>query len=965
MIQKYVYFLLLVMLFACNRTKSPIDLVDPFIGTGGHGHTFPGACAPFGMIQISPDTRLEGWDGCSGYHYSDSIIYGFSQTHLSGTGVSDYGDFLITPQSGEFHFFRGNDSISGYRASFSHKNESASPGTYQVKLDNGIKVEILAGKRTGKFRIDFPPGEQYLLLDVEHRDQLIDYQIRIIDDHTIAVFRRSSAWARDQRLYFVMSFSRPWENIFSEDGSIEPDKSENLGSPKIGIKFNSDAGSELGISVALSSNGFDAAVDNLEAEQRGSNWKKFQSYSRGLWEKELSKIQVMGKKEDMVKLYSSLYHCMIAPNLFSDADGKFLGRDLVTHQADHDYFTVFSLWDTYRALHPLLTIIDSSRTVDFVRTLILQYEKGGSLPVWELSANETMCMIGYHSVPVIADAVMKGYGGFDKEKALEACIHSSNLNHLGLREYRSYGFIPAGAEPESVSKTLEYAYDDWCIARFANHLGKDSIEEIYLERSQYWKNLLDPESRFFRGKINNGFITPFIPEEVNFHYTEANAWHYSMYVPQDIVGWKKMIGGEQGLEKFLDKLFTADERTEGRNQADITGLIGQYAHGNEPSQHMAYLYNHTNSPHKAQQYVRRILNDLYSTQPDGLPGNEDCGQMSAWFVMSALGFYPVCPGSNRYEIGSPLFNIAKIKVGENKWFEIMADNNSGSNIYVQSVTLNGVLLDRNWLLHEELMSGGTIEFEMGPEPSNWGQVSSKPSENKSKTSFLPVPYLKEDIRSFKDSSLVDLGHLDPEARIFFSINEKEFEEFVEPIVLRGTSNLKFFAEKDGIRSRALHSRLVKIPSERKISIEYPYANQYSAGGNEALIDGIRGGGKFATGDWQGYHGVNLEAVVDLGKSTRINKLSMGFLQDWNSWIFFPKQVQFFSSEDSVTWDLRGVEFTEVDPKEEGSLLQDFKLRRSFEARFIKVVAVNRGKNPDWHKAPGDVCWIFADELVIE
>ena len=962
MSQKYVYFFLLPLLIACNSKREPFELVDPFIGTGGHGHTFPGATAPFGMIQMSPDSRLEGWDGCSGYHYSDSIIYGFSQTHLSGTGVSDYGDFLLTPQSGNLKFFRGNDSLPGYRLSFSHDNESAGPGWYKVRFDNKIKVGIVAGKRGGIYHIQYPEGDQYLSLDLEHRDQLLDYEIRIHDNRTITAYRRSSAWARDQRVFLALRFNRRIKTIIGEEGEIHDIKKTN-GLRKLGFEFEANESSQLEVSVGLSSVNHESAIANLEKEIGDKTLEQFQAYSKALWTKELGKIEVKGSREDRIKFYTSLYHSMIAPNLYSDVDGSYRGRDLLVHQAGHRYYTVFSLWDTYRALHPLLTIIDSARTVDFIRTFILQYQQGGTLPVWELSANETMCMIGYHSVPVIVDAVMKGYHGFDQDLALEASIFSSNLNHLGLRDYKNLGFIPAGSEPESVSKTLEYAFDDWCIALLAQKLGKDSLAAIYNERAQYWKNLYDPETKFFRARINNGYVTPFIPEEVNFHYTEANAWHYSMYVPQHLLEWIGYLGGPDELENFLDRLFTADEKTEGRKQADITGLIGQYAHGNEPSQHMAYLYNYSNSPWKTQKYVRTILNDLYSVKPEGLPGNEDCGQMSAWFVLSSLGFYPVNPASNQYLIGCPLFEESRIILGGNRVFQISAPNSSDENPYIQGAILNGEPLERNWITHQEIMEGGLLEFEMGAEPSQWGSGSFK--LNPGESDYVPVPFLKRDTRSFKDSSILDFGHIDPDVKIYYSINKSRYKGYEAPFSLNETALVRFYAEKEMLKSKVLESRLVKIPSERNISIKYAFANQYSAGGNDALIDGIHGGPKFATGDWQGYQGVNLEAVIDLGKETEVKSLSMGFLQDWNSWIFFPKQVQFYSSNDSVEWDLIDLRFTMVDPKEEGSLVQHFEVKKRFNSRFIKVVAINRGINPPWHKAPGDTCWIFADELEIQ
>jgi predicted alpha-1,2-mannosidase len=965
MMRKYVYFCYISLICSCADNSEPFSLVDPFIGTGAHGHTFPGATAPFGMIQISPDTRLDGWDACSGYHYSDSIIYGFSHTHLSGTGVSDYGDFLLTPQSESLFLNKGNDSTDGYRQAFDHANEKAGPGWYSVKLDKGIEVQVRSGTRSGMYRFKFPKQRKFLSLDLNHRDELLDHWIEIRDEKTILAYRRSSAWARDQRIYFVAKFNKPIQKLYSKKGEFKINPGQRINSKVLGMEFDRETGNELEVFVAISAVDSKGPLKNLEVEQGTLNFSQFSNFSKALWEKEFSKIQVSGgSKEDRIKFFTAFYHSLIAPNTYSDIDDRYRGRDMEIHKGDQNYYTVFSLWDTYRALHPLLTIIDSSRTVEMVNTLIKQYEQGGTLPVWELSANETMCMIGYHAVPVIVDAILKGNGGIDKKKALEACIHSSNLSHLGLPFFNSIGFIPAGKEPESVSKSLEYAYDDWCISRLAKFIGEDSIFLEYSQRSQYWKNLFDPETRFFRAKINNGFMEPFIPSEVNFHYTEANAWHYSMYVPHAIEEWRNLLGGPAKLEKFLDDLFDASEETAGRNQADITGLIGQYAHGNEPSQHMAYLYNYTGSPWKTQKMARQILNDLYKTGPEGLPGNEDCGQMSAWFIMSSLGFYPVCPGSNTYELGSPLFDYSRIMTGGNKFFEIVAHDNSEHNIFIQSAKLNGEQFSRSFLKHDEISRGGKLEFWMGAEPSSWAVDGSFEME-KVQSPITAVPFLKRDLRSFKESAMIEIGHFDERAKIQYSINGGAFKEYVQAFNFRESTDLKMFAEISGKRSPEIFSRFLKIPGNRTIKILHPYANQYSAGGNDALIDGIVGGPNFSTGDWQGFQVVNLEAIVDLGSEQVINKVSVGFIQDWNSWIFFPKQVQFYASTDSLNWDMKGVYFNLIDPKEPGSILQDFSYKRPFSARYIKILAINRGKNPSWHRAPGDSCWIFADEIRIE
>ena len=598
--------------------------VDPFIGTGGHGHTYPGATRPFGMVQLSPDTRLDGWDGCSGYHYSDDHIYGFSHTHLSGTGVSDYGDVLVMPGVGEPNFHNGADGEPGYRSPFRKETEEASPGYYKVHLDKGdIGVELTATDRVGIHRYRFPAGSRpYLIFDLNHRDELIDSSIKRFHRSGLVGHRRSRAWARDQRVHFFAKFSRQVEDF---DLRI----AEN----KACVKFAKGT-REVVVTVGISAIDTTEAHTNLTVEAPDFSFPRYRRLARAAWNGQLQKISIVGGTEAQRRtFYTALYHSCLAPNRYSDISKRYRGRDLKVHRApDFDYYTVFSLWDTFRAAHPLLTILEPERTNDFVRTMLAQYEQGGALPVWELASNETHCMIGYHAVPVIWDAYAKGIRGYDAELAFRAMVHSASQDDRGLPAYREQGFIPSEVEGESVSKTLEYAYDDWCIAQMAKALGNDEEHARFSARAQAYKNVFDPSTGFMRAKRNHKWVGPFHPEEVNLHFTEANSWQYSMFVPHDLDGLIELLGGRDALAAWLDRLFTAPSETSGREQADITGLIGQYAHGNEPSHHMAYLYCFAGQPWKTQDRVRQILDTLYSDQPDGLCGNEDCGQMSAWYV---------------------------------------------------------------------------------------------------------------------------------------------------------------------------------------------------------------------------------------------------------------------------------------------------------------------------------------------
>ncbi|HHG83427.1 MAG TPA: glycoside hydrolase family 92 protein, partial [Bacteroidetes bacterium] len=720
-------FLSVIALFICGcsqKSNTPKETssshhlcqyVNPFIGTGGHGHTFPGATLPFGMVQISPDTRLKGWDGCSAYHDSDSIIYGFSHTHLSGTGVSDYGDILFMPMTGPALLQNGHgiSPDSGYASRFDKTSETASPGYYSVFLkDYGIKAELTATERVGFHRYTAPISQEiHLILDLEHRDPLRESHITIHNHRKISGYRRSSAWAKDQWIYFQAEFSRPFTHHEIQTQNINAQINE----VKARFTFASAGDSALLVKVSISPTNKNGPPANMLAEIPGWNFDKIRQQADSIWNQQLHKIVVEGGTKTQQRIfYTALYHSMLAPNLFSDAKGNYRGMDGKSHalKASRQY-TVFSLWDTFRATHPLFTIIEQQRTEAFIQTFLRQYQEGGQLPVWELAGNYTGCMIGYHAISVIADAYLKGLRNFDAERALEAMQHSAEQNHLGLEYYKKQGFIGAGDESESVSKTLEYAYDDWCIAMMAKEMGKYAVYKKYIQRAQFYINLYDPKTGFFRAKMNGSWQEPFDPREVNFNYTEANAWQYSLFVPQDISGLIHLMGGKAQFVQHLDSLFLIGSTTTGREQADITGLIGQYAHGNEPSHHMAYLYSYAGESPKTQQRVREILQNMYHDQPDGLSGNEDCGQMSAWYVLSAMGFYPVTPGSDQYVIGSPLFSRTTIHLENGEVFRIVAEDVSAENMYIQSAELNGEPLGRLFLRQQDLMSGGELRLKMG------------------------------------------------------------------------------------------------------------------------------------------------------------------------------------------------------------------------------------------------------------
>ncbi len=977
--KKLFSFLFFLFSFFCfsqeNSSSEKLTLyVNPFIGTGGHGHTYPGATMPFGMMQLSPDTRLDGWDGCSGYHYSDEYIYGFSHTHLSGTGVSDYGDVLLMPTN-TVNFNNGASEEKGYRAHFSHENETASPGFYKVLLDDtNIEVELTVSKRSGIHHYNFPKNsKQIVILDLEHRDKVLSSEIKTISKTEISGHRHSDAWAKDQRLFYNIQFSRPYKNVTFLNEKTEGEK------VKAAFEFDASEGNELEIKVAISAVDEAGAKKNLEAEIGNKSFQQIKTEAETAWEQQLRKIEIETQndpdsyRDQKTIFYTALYHTMIAPNLYQDVDGRYRGMDLEIHQSnDFENYTVFSLWDTYRAAHPLYTIIEKDRTTDFINSLLAKYDEGGILPIWPLAANYTWCMVGYHAVPVISDAYIKGIRGFDAEKALQAMKHSAMQDKLGLKSYKELGFIPVEEESESVSKTLEYAYDDWTIAEMAKAMGKTEDYQLFSERAQNYKNVFDPQTKFMRGRFRNTWFAPFDPYEVNFNYTEANSWQYSFYAPQDISGLINLMDGKAEFEKQLDKLFTAKNETSGREQADITGLIGQYAHGNEPSHHMAYLYNFVNKPAKTQEKVHQILNEMYKNAPDGISGNEDCGQMSAWYVFSAMGFYPVTPASNQYIIGTPLFEKATINLEDGKKFEISAENLSDTNKYIASAKLNGKPLNRSFIYHSEIMAGGKLVFKMTDKPSNWATKDDEiPKTEITENLIVSAPFIAKGDIAFKNETEISLAVASEKTDIYYSLNDSEFKKYSKPFIISEETVLKTYAEQLpakpsarnlGKRSALLSTHFYKIDPNLSIKLETEYANQYNGGGDNALIDGVHGAIDFRTGAWQGYHDKDLKATVNLGSSKEVKTVSVNFLEDQRSWIFYPKDVSCSVSENGTDFTELPIQKIEAEiPSEEAGIKTiEFEINKNIQ--FIKISAKNFGALPKGHLGYGGKAWLFVDEI---
>jgi predicted alpha-1,2-mannosidase len=965
--RKFLFGFFLLFSLHPFAQKNYTQYVDPMFGTGGHGHTYPGAVLPHGMVQLSPDTRLDGWDGCSGYHYSDNYIYGFTHTHLSGTGCSDYGDILLMPMSGD-----PSPDNKVYGSKFSHANEKASPGYYSVKLDDDdILAELTATTRVGFHKYTFPStGKNNIILDLKHRDAVLESSITILNDHTVAGLRRSKAWADDQYVYFVIEFSEPfikngvWSNDLLTD-NVKLNQGKNL---KAWFQF---AGKTVMAKVALSGVSTEGAQKNLAAELPGWDFTRVKTAAQNTWNKELSKIDISSNNKSQLQIfYTALYHTMVVPNVNMDVDGQYRGRDNKIHTANgFTNYSVFSLWDTYRGAHPLYTIIDQKRTIDYIKSFLAQYQEGGRLPVWELSGCETDCMIGYHSVPVIVDAYMKGLTNFDTKLALEAMKKSATWDHLGLPAIIDHGFLEMDDEHESVSKTLEYAYDDWCIAEFAKKLGSEMDYKNYIRRAQSYKNLLDVKTGFMRPRKNGNWISPFDPKEVNNNFTEANSWQYSFYTPQDINGYLDMIGGRKKLEEKLDKLFSENSQTTGRDQSDITGLIGQYAHGNEPSHHIAYLYNFAAAAFKTQEKIHQIMNEMYHAAPDGLAGNEDCGQMSAWYVLSAMGFYPVTPGTTDYIIGTPLFPAATIHLENGKTFSIKANNVSDKNFYIQSAKLNGKPDANSYLSYFDITKGGTIDFNMGAVSSSYGNTG-YPSTAINDEKIVLSPVIDGGKMSFKQSATFTISSAQPGVDFYYTLDgtvpNDRSTKYTAPFTIDNSHTVKAIAiNSQGKTSYVTTASFMKAPNNWTIQIVTPFEPQYSAGADDALIDGYRGAVNWRKGNWQGYQ-TDVEVIIDLNETETVSTVSTEFLQDTRAWIVVPKKVIIETSAD-------GKNYQQVYSGENFLPIEDLNVQiknieavfPAVKARYIKLKAIQYGKLPAWHEGAGGSTHIFVDEINIK
>ena len=811
MTKKLTLLLLALAALGCSpRSADPVDYVNPFIGTGFHGHTYPGATTPFGMVQLSPDTRAGNWDACAGYHYSDTTIDGFSHTHLSGTGCADLADILFHPTTREIVIHDGECVLQPYF--FSHDDERASCGYYAVTLpDVNVGVELTAAPRTGVHRYTFAgKGPRRVIVDLLHTvtEEKIDLcELRRTAPYELVGMRRTQGWVPDQYVFFAARFSEPFADV------------QLLGDKQAVLTFAPDVRT-LTIAVGLSSVSVENARMNSLAEVPELDFDAVHARAVGQWRKALGDIVVEGgSRDEMINFYTAQYHTKLTPNLMSDVNGEYRRHDQTVARMPEgeSYYSTFSLWDTFRAWNPLQTMVDTALVNDMIRSMLDMYDSTGELPIWPLASGETGTMIGYHAVSVIADAYLKGIRGYDADKALEAMIRSSNINKKGSDYYTAQGYIPSNIKRESVSCTLEYAYDDWAIARMAQAMGRDDVFGEYARRALNYVNVFDGSTCFFRGRQSDGnWSAPFEEFATGRDYTEATPWHYRFFVPHDVNGLIQLFGSREAFIREMDRLFTLESDEMQLDVSDVTGLMGQYAHGNEPSHHMAYLYNYVGQPWKTQELTRRLLHEMYAPTPEGIIGNEDCGQMSAWYVFSSLGFYPVCPGSNEFALTAPQFPKAVVRLANGRTLTVTADNPRRS-VYIASVTLDGKPIDRNYITYDELMQGGELHFALRPRPDyERGTDDAAAPHSLTRGEVVSIPYTTQNVSLFTEPLAVALATTTSGAEIRYTLDGSEPTEtsalYAAPVPVDRSLTLK----AKGFKLGAAPSRTLTLEAEKAV-----------------------------------------------------------------------------------------------------------------------------------------------------
>ena len=1002
---KHYKLLLLIFAFILQNCVNPsqenIDFVDPFIGTGGHGHTFPGATVPFGMVQLSPSHGWKSWDWCSGYHYSDSIIKGFAHNHISGAGLAGLGDILVMP-SNQMHLQAGTeeDVDAGYMSRFSHKNEKASAGYYSVLLDDPqVKVELTTSKRIGYHRYTFlDAGEGYVIIDPTHQimESIQGSELEILSDTEIRGYKHTEGEGGNRKTYFYAKFSKPFTASGLAQGgkALSDQKQLNHKNTLAWTKFQVKRGEQIELKVALSMVNYEGAKKNYEAEIKvASNFDQALAQAQNLWREKLNKISITGSNTQKRIFYTALYHSFISPNLISDIDGQYVIEGK-TYQSEFDQYSNFSTWDTFRALHPLFTIIEQDKTADFVNSLSSRYSVSKvGLPVWELMGHDNVCMIGYSTTSPMADAILKDIPGIDQKQAYEAMKaaafsfekHSPNYDKNGMQYYVNLGYVP-GDIGSSISKTTEQNYYDWAIGQVAQKLEQDKDALMFDERSRSHLNLFHPEKKYLMPKALTGewqevglnHWDKLIP-----HYVSGNIWGYSSYVPHYMAGVIDKMGGREKYADWLNRVFTNQTQIEGAQHVDISGFIGKYAHGEESSQHMPYLYNYLGQPWKTQEIIREITHTFYKDTPDGLINNEDLGQMSSWYIFSTLGFYPVCPGSKQYIIGSPHYKEARINTESGNVFTIKAPQASSKNIYIQSVKLNGKSHHLPFITHEQIMQGGVLEFELGTKPSQWGtdetHVCQIYGNNTAETQSITLkevvftPFTKNNKQVFADQKEILLTCNTPDAVIRYTLDGTEPNAkstvYQKPIQVNSDVILKAKAFHDELGESTIFEQKFFKSITAKLQNKYPRIDidpkptKYGAADGSFLKDGLMGSYNFNDKHWTGLDEEKITFTIDLGSPQTISQMTLSYLVDTKVWIFPPEQISISTSADSDIYQEVKV-YSPQSLKSDLQAVQREKVTFPIQkARYIRL-EVSTLKIPSWHFGNGNQAWFFIDEVLI-
>lgn len=1003
---KIAILIFFVILSGCKHEKTdPLNWVDPMIGTDGTGHTFPGATVPFGMVQLSPSNDFKSWALCSGYHYADSTIKGFAHTHISGAGLTGLGDFLFMPTTGSPQLLPGSEQEpdSGYRSRFSHDKEHASPGYYQVYLDDyKVLVELTTGLHSGFHRYTFTSDSVgNVIIDPTHSvgESVLDAGIELLSDTTIRGYKKSSGDAGTPRtVFFYAKFSKPFSKYsFYHNGTLINDTNEASGTDvKTCVQFILDKGESIEAKVALSFVSYEGAKYNFDNETTHANFDRALNNAQRLWNEKLSKFEIEAlTTEDKRTFYTAVYHSFISPNLISDADGKYVIEEII-YENDTSHFSTFSTWDTYRALHPLFSIVDQENNAKFINSLASRHhiQKVG-LPLWEFIGHDNKCMIGYNAVSPMVEAVLKNNPNLNSEEIFEAITAAANNTDpakssvvyglSGLEEYVKLHFVPAEVNT-SVSKTTEQNYYDWCIAQLAKKLGKEEDYQYYLNRSIGYKQHFHPEKKLLWPKYSNGLwrdmdSTSWYDYEMN--YVSGNLWGYSSYVPHDMEGLIDLFGGVNKFSQWMDDIFDDTAQLKGNQHVDISGFIGKYGHGDEPSHHMIYLYNFALQPWKTQELARRVMNVFYNDTPDGLVNNEDLGQMSAWYIFNAIGFYPVNPCSMNYNIGSPKFKKTSIKLENGLEFTVLAKNNSEKNVYIQSAVLNGEKIDRNYLKHEEIMQGGILELKMGNKP-NYKRGTSKTSnpislvklsdQFKSKE-VVPTPYDPAGKYVFQNSIKVSLSCLNQFADIYYttdgSVPTITSSKYNLPLSLKENTLLKAVAVKKDCEPSLIMEQwyfktkdILKGPDKAEVVMISPPDMSGEANG-EHLFDGILASSYHTDKNWTVWQNSNAELIIRFDKKTSLEKLTITYLDHTGMEIFPPARILIEYSDNNEKY-ITLTDNTNIKViKTLNPVIKRVEIPfKKIDAKAIRIKIQNYSSMPIWFKSYGKPAKLYLGEILI-